>query len=98
MIRAQDFVQAKLYESEQEVIAESIRCLLLVRPEMRIEIAIHQYQSGEISVGKAANVADVSFEQMKDILKSRGIVLQLGLETVEEAQEEIANLRRHLNG
>ena len=98
MIRAQDFVRANLYASEQDVIAESIRCLLLVRPEMRMEIAIHQYQTDEISVGKAANLAGVSFEQMKDILRSRGVVLRLGLETIKEAQEEIANLRRHLNG
>jgi len=65
---------------------------------MRMEIAIHQYQTDEISVGKAANLAGVSFEQMKDILRSRGVVLRLGLETIKEAQEEIANLRRHLNG
>ncbi len=96
MIQARDFVLAKLYESEEDVIADSLHCLLLVRPNMRVELAIYQYQSSDISIGKAANLAGVSFEQMKSILLSRGIVLRLGPETPAEALEEVMTLRGHL--
>lgn len=98
MLRALDFVKAGLYDSEEAVIRDSLRYLLQARPELRLELAVHRYQTENISVGKAANLAGVSFEQMKDILRSRGIPLRLGPETREEALEEVAALRRHLHG
>jgi predicted HTH domain antitoxin len=55
-------------------------------------------QTEDISLGKAANLAGVSFEQMKEILQSRGVPLRLGAETKEEALEEVTTLRRHLLG
>jgi predicted HTH domain antitoxin len=64
---------------------------------MRVELAVHQYQAGDISLGKATNLAGVSFEQMKDILQSRGMILHLGPETPAEALEEVAALREHLH-
>lgn len=92
MVRIQDFVRAKLYESEEAVIQDSLRYLLQARPELRLELAIYRYQSEDISLGKAANLAGVSFEQMKEILRSRGIPLRLGAETPEEALQEVIHL------
>ena len=97
MVRTQDLVKAGLYENEEAVIQDSLRYLLQARPELRLELAVYRYQTEEISLGKAANLAGVSFEQMKEILRSRGIQLRLGPETQEEALEEVAALRRHLH-
>ncbi|MFQ6057853.1 MAG: UPF0175 family protein [Anaerolineae bacterium] len=97
MLRTRDFVEARLYESEEAVVQDALKSLLRERPQLRIELAIHRYQTEDISLGKAANTAGVSFEQMKEILLSRGIQLRMGPETQEEALEEIATLRRHLD-
>ncbi|WP_219857130.1 UPF0175 family protein [Candidatus Hakubella thermalkaliphila] len=98
MLSTEDLVKAGLYDSEEAVIQDGLRCLLQVRPGLRLELAVYWYQTEDISLGKAANLAGVSFEQMKEVLRSRGIQLRLGPETREEALEEVATLRRHLRG
>ena len=97
MLETRDFVKARLYPDERSVIQDALRSLLQVRPALRLEMAIYRYQTEAISLGKAANLAGVSFEQMREILLSRGIELHLGPETQEEAQAEVAALRSHLD-
>jgi len=97
MLRIRDFVEARLYESEEALIQDALRSLLREKPQLRVELAIYRYQTEDISLAKAANIAGVSIEQMKEILLSRGIQPRLGPETKKEALEEIATLRRHLD-
>lgn len=97
MLRIRDFVEARLYESEEALVQDALRSLLREKPQLRVELAIYRYQTGDISLAKAANIAGVSIEQMKEILLSRGIQPRLGPETKKEALEEIATLRRHLD-
>jgi len=96
MLKAQDFVDAQLYQDEDAVIQDALRHLLRARPALRLQIAIFRYQHEDISLAKAASLAGVSWAQMKDILLERGIMLRLGVETVEEAQQEIQTLRQEL--
>ena len=98
MLRAEDFIKAKLYTSEEAVIQDGLRHLLQARPELRLELAVYRYQNEDISLGKAANLAGVSFEQMKEILLQRGIQLRLGPENQTEARDEVNALRRNLSG
>ena len=91
MLKAQDFVEARIYVSEEEVIQDALRHLLRGRPDLRVQLAIHQYQTREISLAKAGT----SWAQMKDILLERGIQPRLGPESIQEAQEEVQALRDH---
>ncbi|MGQ9626287.1 MAG: UPF0175 family protein [Anaerolineae bacterium] len=97
MLKVEDLVEAKLYENKETAIQEALRALLREKPHLRLEMAVHRYKTGEISLGKAANLAGISMEQMKEILLNRGIELRLGSETIEEAREEVDALRRHLS-
>jgi predicted HTH domain antitoxin len=65
---------------------------------LRIQLAVHRYQTEEISLAKAASLAGVSWAQMKDILVERGIQPRLGPETMEEAEEEVRTLRDYFEG
>lgn len=96
MLKVQDFVDAQLYQNEETVIQDALRHLLRARPELRIQIAIFRYQHEQISLAKAASLAGVSWAQMKDILLERGISPRLGVETLEEAQQDIHVLREEL--
>jgi predicted HTH domain antitoxin len=96
MLKAQDFVDARLYDSEDDVIQDALRHLLRSRADLRVKLAIHRYQSDEISLAKAAHLAGVSWAQMKDILLERGVQPRLGPETLEDAQQEVEVLRKHL--
>jgi predicted HTH domain antitoxin len=68
------------------------------RADLRIQLAVHRYQTEEISLAKAASLAGVSWAQMKDILVERGIQPRLGPETIEEAEEEVRTLRDYFEG
>ena len=89
MVTPKELVQAGLYPDEKTVIEEAIRILWQERPQLRIDWAIHQYRTRDISLGKAAALAGVSFDRMKELLMRRGIQPRLGPETIEEAREEI---------
>lgn len=93
MLKVHDLVEARLYESEEAVIQDALRHLLRARPDLRIQLAIHRYQTEDISLAKAASLAGLSWAQMKDILLEQGIQPRLGPETVEEAEREVQVLR-----
>jgi predicted HTH domain antitoxin len=95
---ASDFVRARLYSTEEEVIRDALRHLLRARPEARVELAVHRYQTEELSLAKAAELAGVSWSQMREILIEKRIPPRLGPETVEEADEEAQVLRDYLAG
>ena len=67
--------------------------MLRGRPDMRIQLAVHRYQTEVLSLAKAASMAGVSWAQMKDILVERGIDPRLGPESVQEAEHEAQVLR-----
>lgn len=94
LVSVRDLVDADLYPDEESVVRDALRSLLRTRPEMRLELAVRRYEAEEdLSVGKAASIAGVSFDQMKDLLSERGVPLRLGPATVEEAQADIAELK-----
>jgi predicted HTH domain antitoxin len=89
MITPEDLVEAGLYPDEQSVIDEALRVLWQERPYLRIDWAVHRYQTDDISLAKAAALAGTSFDHMKEILVKRGIQPCLGPESVEEALAEL---------
>ncbi len=92
-VQAQDLVDAQLYASQEAVLQDALRHLLQDRPDLRIALAVHHYQTDvDVSLARAAATAGVSMERMKDILISRGLDLRLGPATLEEAQAEAATI------
>ncbi|MBN1659139.1 MAG: UPF0175 family protein [Anaerolineae bacterium] len=94
LVSIRDFVDVDLYPDEESVVRDALRSLLRTRPEMRLELAVRRYEAEEdLSLAKAASIAGVSFDQMKEILVERGIPLRLGPGSVEEAQADIAEIK-----
>jgi predicted HTH domain antitoxin len=89
MITPEKLVKAGLYPNEQTAITEAMRVLWQERPQIRLDWAIHQYQTDEISLAKAADLAGVSFDRMKEVLLMRGIQPRLGPATLDEAKDEV---------
>jgi predicted HTH domain antitoxin len=93
LVKARDLVAAALYPDEETVIRDALRSLLRSRPAMRIELAVRRYQAEEdLTLAKAASIAGVSFDQMKEILAERGISPRLGPASRQEAWNEVAEL------
>lgn len=89
MITPQKLVKAGLYPDEQSAISEAMRVLWQERPQLRLDWAVHQFQTSEISVAKAASLAGISFDRMKEILLRRGIQPRLGPNTTAAMMDEI---------
>ena len=96
MVTPQVLVQAGLYPNEQTVIQEALRVLWQERPQVRLDWAVYQYQTQEISLAKAAALAGVCFDRMKEVLVQRGIQPLLGPETVAEARRELEVIEQTL--
>jgi predicted HTH domain antitoxin len=62
----------------------------------QIQSAIRRYQEEGLSLAKAAELARVSWAQMREILLEQGIQPALGPATLEEAQAGVDTLRRYL--
>jgi predicted HTH domain antitoxin len=55
----------------------------------KLELALEQYLNDKISLGKAAEIADISIWEMLDELKKRKITLNY---RIEDAEKEIENI------
>lgn len=97
MLQIEDFVNAQLYKNKDAVIQDALRHLLRNRPDFRVQLAIYRYQQESVSLAKAAELAGVSWWQMRDILLEQGIDPALGPETTEEAQVEVDQLRNYVS-
>ncbi|MCB0209776.1 MAG: UPF0175 family protein [Anaerolineae bacterium] len=96
MVTPKELVGAGLYPNEESVIQEALRVLWQERPQLRIEWAAYQYQTESISLAKAAALAGVSFDRMKEILVKRGIQPRLGVDTADEARQEWETIKQML--
>lgn len=94
-IKPEELIELGLYKDEQEVLEEGIRHILRLHPEYKIEIAVKRYKKEEDSLGKAADIAGMSIEEMKEILKARGVALK-GPESVQEVNDDAERTRHAL--
>jgi len=93
MLSIKDLVDAQLYPNEAAALQDALRHLLRARPEVRLRLAIHQYQTEALTLAHAASLAGVSWLQMRDLLVERGVPLRLGTTTLDEAETEVQALR-----
>ncbi len=77
-----------IFEDEESLMLSAYRSLLTLQPELKVELALSLYEREEISLGKAAEIAGISREQMKDILASRGIERRIDVRSPERTAED----------
>lgn len=80
------------YYSEKELKKEAYRALLIHKPELRITLAVERYKMGKITLNRAAELAGITTEEMKEKLVERGIKLKRGFlkEKREKKSKELA--------
>lgn len=93
-VQVQELVQAGIYPDAHTATQEALRVLWQERPRVRINVAIHRYLTEELSIAKAAALAGVSYDRMKEILTDRDVSLRLGPKTVDDAFLEVEALEK----
>ena len=66
-------VRAGFYSSKSDVAKDALRCLFENKPKLKISAAVEMYKEGDISIGRAAEIAEVSTSDFKELLVERGL-------------------------
>ncbi len=72
-----------LYKSGDDFLKDAVNTLLAARKDVRVAIACELYKRGEISFGRAYEIASVNVEEMKEILHKKGIYRKSGMDIKE---------------
>jgi predicted HTH domain antitoxin len=65
-------VRSGHYSSKSDVVKDALRYLLDSKKNLRVAAAVELYKSGEVSLGKASEIAGVGLVEFKEILASQG--------------------------
>ncbi|MBU1486798.1 UPF0175 family protein [bacterium] len=84
-------VKGGVYSDKETVLRNAIRALFQLQPESKLKMVATAYQSGEIGIGKAAEIIGVSQEEMKEIFREAGVRLHLGPSTIDELKKDVGN-------
>lgn len=88
-------VKAGYYSSKSDVVKDALRNLLSQKKNLRLAAAVELYKRDELSLGKAAEVANVGLVEFKEILASQGYkrVLTATRQDVRRADEIMQKMR-----
>ncbi len=62
------------YDNRSEIIREALRSFFSQKPEIRLVAAIKLYSEEKITISRAAEIAGISYEDMKNILIDEGVM------------------------
>ncbi len=63
----------------------------MTEQEIAVELAVHLFETGKLSIGKAKTLAGMTYWEFQNLLASRKISVHYG---VKEYKEDIKTLRR----
>lgn len=89
-----DLISAGCYMSESEVIGDALYRMIRSDPYIRINLAIHQYLAGDISLSKSSEIAGVTTIEMKELLKERGYLRVIDADS--DAEERLSKIQKML--
>ena len=72
-------LESNIYPNREELIQDAFRALLRAKPNLKIESAIRLYLSGRVSFSRAAELAGLCSEELKNILAERGIPREVSM-------------------
>ncbi|NBD35200.1 MAG: hypothetical protein GVY30_04275 [Chloroflexi bacterium] len=90
--RVNVLVDQGIFEDEESLKNTAYRSLLILHPELKLEIAFSLYKQEEISLGKAAEIVGISHEELKEIMASRGIERKIPVLSSEDVETGVSRL------
>ncbi len=87
-------VRAGYYSSKSDVVKDALRTFLYSRKSLRIAAAVELYKEGEVSIGKAAEIANMGVIEFKERLRDFGITRVIEAGSASRMDREIAKMKR----
>lgn len=86
-------VKAGIFHSKTEVVKEALRLLFATRPQLNVEAAVQLYREGEITLGRAAEIAGITRWEFETLLMDRGITRSVTSDPTEELERQVERLQ-----
>lgn len=86
--------EAGLYESREAFLSHAVETLFAARPDLREAVACKLYEKGVFSLGKAAEWARVSIDDLKEALHRFGISREAPEDAAETEAMALAAIRK----
>jgi predicted HTH domain antitoxin len=80
------------YAGKKELMEDAFRTLLRVKPELKRDVAIELYRKSEVSLSRASEICGINIQDLKELLKERGIEIPVPSISVEEVDKEVARI------
>lgn len=77
-----------------EIPEEILHITKMTPDELRVELALHLFETGKLSFGKARELAGVTVWEFQDLLGKRKISIHYDLEEYEEDLQTLSRLGR----
>jgi predicted HTH domain antitoxin len=87
-------VKAGYYSSKSDVVKDALRTFLYLKKNLRIAVAIELYKSGDVTLGKAAEIADMALPDFKEKLREYEIERVIEAESAGKMDREIRRIKR----
>ncbi|MDG6996440.1 MAG: UPF0175 family protein [Nitrososphaerota archaeon] len=87
-------VRAGYYSSKSDVVKDALRTFLEKKANMRAAAAVELYKQGEVSVGKAAEIAEMGIVEFKEQLAELGVTRVIRAEGAKKMDRELARIQR----
>ena len=87
-------VRAGCFPSEGDAVREAVQTLFAVKPQLRLEATVRRYLDGEITLGRAAELAAMTRWRFQDMLAQRGIQIQSEARPVKQLDESVERIRK----
>ncbi|MEJ2212447.1 MAG: UPF0175 family protein [Anaerolineae bacterium] len=83
----------KLRERQPELVETAVSRLIRENDEIRWSVAVGAYQEGQVNLGKAAELLDMTEVELRERFTELGIPLRIGPADLAEARAEVNAIR-----
>ena len=86
---------SKIGYNKSEIINKALKMYLDANKDLKEKLAVELYKEEKVSLGKASEVADISYEEMKELLHKNKIKIRRGpvsLKDLKTKAEELAKI------
>jgi predicted HTH domain antitoxin len=87
-------VKAGIFPSRQEAIREALRMLFVARPQLKVEAALQLYKTGDVTLGRAAEIAGLTRWEFESLLADRGIERVVACDPSESLDHQTTQLHQ----
>ena len=86
-------IDSGLYPDSHAVIIDALENLVQIKKSSRLDAAIRSYLEGEVTLGRAAELAGVHRFEFEEILEARGVVKEIEVDSVEELEAGVSIIK-----